>query len=294
VDEAVRRIRSFNRLVTERVGALDDRYLAGRRPLGEARVLWEIGETGAEVRRLRERLGLDSGYLSRLLRSLEADGVVRLSTAAADARVRTAELTRAGRTERRRMDGRSDDLARSLLDPLNESQRRRLVDAMSEVEALLTAGLVEIDEVDPSYTDARSCLAEYFAELGTRFDTGFDPTLSTAPTVDEFRRPAGLFLVARLRSEPVGCAALKLPLERPSEIKRMWVARSARGLGVGRRLLGVLERCAADAGARTIRLETNQTLTEAISLYRSAGYRDVDPFNDELYAHHWFEKDLAR
>ncbi len=122
MDEAVGRIRSFNRLVTERVGALDDRYLAGRRPLGEARVLWEIGDSGAEVRRLRERLGLDSGYLSRLLRSLEADGVVRLSTDTGDARVRTAELTRTGRAERRRMDARSDDLARSLVEPLNASQ----------------------------------------------------------------------------------------------------------------------------------------------------------------------------
>ena len=121
MEEAVSHIRSFNRLVTERVGALDDRYLAGRRPLGEARVLWEIGTSGAEVRRLRERTGLDSGYLSRLLRSLEADGVVRLSSDADDARVRTAELTRAGRAERRWMDARSDDLARSFVEPLNES-----------------------------------------------------------------------------------------------------------------------------------------------------------------------------
>ena len=292
MNEAVGRIRSFNRLVTERVGALDDRYLAGQRPLGEARVLWEIGDSGAEVRHLRERLGLDSGYLSRLLRSLEADGVVRLSADAGDARVRTAELTRAGRAERRRMDARSDDLARSFVEPLNESQQLRLVAAMSEVESLLTAGLVEISELDPAHADAHHCLAEYFAELGARFDAGFDPALSTAPTVDEFRRPAGLFLIARLRSEPVGCGALKLPQERPPEIKRMWVAGSARGLGVGRRLLGALERRATDAGAHTIRLETNHTLTEAIGLYRSAGYREVQPFNDELYAHHWFEKAL--
>jgi GNAT superfamily N-acetyltransferase len=165
---------------------------------------------------------------------------------------------------------------------------------MSEVESLVTAGLVEIEELDPGHADARHCLAEYFAELETRFDTGFDPTLSTAPTTDEFRRPAGLFLVARLRSEPVGCGALKLPQGHPPEIKRMWVARSARGLGVGRRLLAALEGRATQGGARTIRLETNQTLTEAIGLYRSAGYDEVKAFNDELYAHHWFEKLLAR
>ena len=72
----------------------------------------------------------------------------------------------------------------------------------------------------------------------------------------------------------------------------MWVAPTARGLGLGRRLLVELERAAADHGVRTLRLETNQNLTEAIALYRSAGYVEVERFNDEPYAHHWFEKRL--
>ena len=72
----------------------------------------------------------------------------------------------------------------------------------------------------------------------------------------------------------------------------MWVAPAARGLGLGRRLLASLEAEAAASGARTVRLETNQTLVEAISLYRASGYREVAPFNDEPYAHHWFEKTL--
>jgi GNAT superfamily N-acetyltransferase len=151
---------------------------------------------------------------------------------------------------------------------------------------------IQIDEVDPSTADAVCCLGEYFAELRERFDAGFDPSLSTAPTVDEFRRPYGLFLVARLRGEPIGCGALKLPEREPPEIKRMWVARSARGLGVGRHLLAELERLAVDEGARSIRLETNRALSEAIGLYRSAGYREVEAFNDEHYAHYWFEKRL--
>ena len=128
MEEAVSRIRSFNRLVTERVGALDDRYLAGRRPLGEARVLWEIGDNGAEVRRLRERLGLDSGYLSRLLRSLEADGVVRLSADADDAR-QNGRATQAGRLERRRMEravttsrARSSSRSTSLSDAVSSTR----------------------------------------------------------------------------------------------------------------------------------------------------------------------------
>jgi ribosomal protein S18 acetylase RimI-like enzyme len=70
----------------------------------------------------------------------------------------------------------------------------------------------------------------------------------------------------------------------------MWVASSVRGLGIGRRLLAELERRADDGGARVVRLETNKALTEAIALYRSSGYREVEAFNSEPYAHHWFEK----
>jgi DNA-binding MarR family transcriptional regulator/GNAT superfamily N-acetyltransferase len=287
-------VRSFNRLVTERVGALNDRYLARGRPLGESRLLWEIGPQGCDVRRLRARLGLDSGYLSRLLRSLESDGLVVVEPSASDGRVRTARLTAAGGAEQRLLDGRSDDLARSFLEPLSAPHRERLLAAMREVELLLTAGLVELEVVDPSERAAEHCLREYFAELGRRFEAGFDPGSSISADHDELRPPAGIFLVASLRAEPVGCGALKLHGDGPAELKRMWVAESVRGLGIGRRLLAELERRAAAAGARVVRLETNRTLTEAIALYRSSGYREVEAFNAEPYAHHWFEKHLER
>jgi DNA-binding MarR family transcriptional regulator/N-acetylglutamate synthase-like GNAT family acetyltransferase len=294
VDTAVSQVRSFNRLVTQRVGALNDRYLARDRPLGEARLLWEIGREGSDARALRSRLGLDSGYLSRLLRSLEAAQLISVDANEEDRRVRTVRLTRAGLAEWDLLERRSDELARSLVEPLSESRRRRLVAAMAEVEALLTAALVEIDVVDPAHRDAQFCVHEYFVELGRRFDTGFDPALSIPAELDDLRPPAGAFLVATLRGEPVGCGALKFHGDEPTELKRMWVAESARGLGIGRRLLDELERRAAAEGARVIRLETNKTLTEAISLYRSAGYREVDAFNDEPYAHHWFEKRLGQ
>jgi DNA-binding MarR family transcriptional regulator len=294
MDEAmVRQVRRFNRTVTQRVGALDDHYLARDRPLGEARVLWEIGEDGCDVRRLRSVLTLDSGYLSRILRSLEADHLVTVGRNDDDRRVRTARLTASGSRERAVLDRRSDALARSFLEPLTGAQRDRLVSAMGEVERLLTAALVDIDAVDPGHPDARDCLNEYFAELDRRFPGGFDPSRSLSPDLDDFRPPAGLFLVATLRAQPVGCGALKFRAE-TAELKRMWVASSARGLGVGRRLLAELERRAADHGSRAVRLDTNATLTEAIAMYRSAGYDEVDAFNDEPYAHHWFEKQLPR
>ena len=293
METAVTRVRSFNRLVTERSGALDDRYLARGRSLGASRLLWEIGRDGCDVRSLRTRLGLDSGYVSRLLRSLERDGLVELSPNPADRRVRTARLTTAGLAEVELLDRRSDELALSFLEPLSETQRTRLVAAMDEVERLLTAGLVEIAVTDPANREAQLCLQAYVAELGRRFDTGFDPASSIPAELEDLRPPAGAFLLARLRGEPVGCGALKLHGSEPAEIKRMWVAEAARGLGVGRRLLAELERYAGARGVRVLRLETNQALVEAIGLYRSAGYREVAAFNAEPYAHHWFEKHLG-
>jgi DNA-binding MarR family transcriptional regulator len=285
-------VRTFNRTVMQRIGALSDGFLGRRRPMGEARLLWEIGPDGAELRALRTRLDLDSGYVSRLLRSLEADGLVTVAPSDADRRTRTARLTRAGLAERRVLERRSDDVARSFLEPLSASQRERLVGAMDTVQRLLTAALVEIRPVDPSHPDARLTIGAYFAELNRRSDSGFDPAAGMSAEPHELRPPAGLLLVAYLRAEPIGCGAVKHHDGAPSEIKRMWVADRARGLGIGRRLLAELEAEAARSGARGARLETNRALTEAIAMYRSAGYVEVPAFNDEPFAHHWFEKRL--
>jgi DNA-binding MarR family transcriptional regulator/GNAT superfamily N-acetyltransferase len=286
-------VRRFSRVVTRRLGALNDEYLARPRPLGASRVLYEIGEAGADARAIRSRLGLDSGYLSRLLRRLEDEHLVTVDRDAEDGRVRVVRLTEAGRAERAELDRRSDELARTLLDHLDESQRRHLIDAMATVERLLTAQLVEIVPEDPASEAARSCLRSYFAELDARFDDGFDPDMSIRADAADLVPPAGLLLVAWLDGHPVGCGALKFHGAEPVEIKRMWVSPSVRGLSLGRRMLRELERAAAEGGATAVRLETNERLTEAIGLYRSSGYREVSAFNDEAYAHHWFEKVLA-
>jgi GNAT superfamily N-acetyltransferase len=166
------------------------------------------------------------------------------------------------------------------------------VAAMADVERLLLASAVRVGPCDPRHPDARWCLGSYFSELARRFDAGFEPARSISADDDELTPPAGLLLIATLYGEPVGCGGFKLHDDAPAEIKRMWVAPAARGLGLGRRLLADLECRAADGGARVARLETNRTLTEAIRLYRASGYREVTPFNDEPYAHHWFEKTL--
>lgn len=288
----IEQVRSFNRTMTERVGVLNDHFLGRNHPLGEARLLWEIGEKGASVRELRRRLSLDSAYVSRLLRSLEKQGLLVVSASKHDKRVRIVQLTRAGLRERLELDHRADAFARSLLEPLGESQQVKLATAMAQVERLLIASMVQITITDPTSQDARWCLEHYFAELNERFEAGFDPTLGIQAYAHELTPPAGLMLVAHLREEPVGCGALKFHENTIGELKRMWVAPQARGLGLGRRLLATLEHEARQAGVTVLHLETNRNLTEAIEMYRRSGYQEVEAFNDEPYAHHWFEKRL--
>ena len=149
-----------------------------------------------------------------------------------------------------------------------------------------TAADVEVAEVDPLGDVARRCLQRYFAELDERFSTGFDPD-AALPT------DARVFLVATLGDEPIGCGALKPAGPGVTEIKRMWVSPDARGLGVGRRLLAELEARAAADGAATVRLDSNGALVEAIALYRSAGWVEVEAFNREPHATLWMAKGLA-
>src|SRR6185437_6722620 len=288
----VSQLRRFNRTVSQRIGVLNDNFLGRGRSLGESRLLYEIGRNGAEVRDLRARLDLDSGYVSRLLRALERQGLVEAQPLADDGRVRRVTLTRKGLREVARLDRLSDDFAESVLVPLTSAQRDRLIAAMAEVERLMRASAVRIEAASADGAEARWCLEEYFRDLASRFDAGFDPARSISASAGELTPPAGVFVIARLAGEPIGCGALKVKERRVGEIKRMWVRPEARGLGVGRRLLEMLEGFARQFGVTTLRLETNRALEEAQALYRNARYSEVAPFNDEPYAHHWFEKSL--
>ncbi len=287
----ISQIRSFNRVVTQRIGALNNCYMGRDRPLAESRLLFEIGVDGITVRDLRARLGLDSGFVSRMLRSLEEKDLVTTTRAKDDARVRFARLTRSGKTELRQLNKLSDQLAASILEPLNARQRDKLLAAMAEVERLLLASAVSFQIEKPSSRDAQWCLNEYFEEINDRFDEGFDPDLSIVAS-KEFTPPGGYLLIARLFGELIGCGGLLVQDESVGLIKRMWIDRHARGLGLGRKMLDELERQARECNLKIIQLETNRTLKEAQGLYRSSGYTEVDSFNDEIYADHWFQKRL--
>lgn len=290
----IAQVRQFNRLVTQRVGALDDHFLGRDRALGASRLLYEIAAHpgGADLRALRRRLGLDGGYLSRLVKTLIKERLIRLAPGTGDQRVRTARLTARGRREIGELNARSDHLAAGLLAAVSPRQRERLVAAMTEVHRLLRAAGVVIERVDPASPPARWCWAQYFAELDRRFPGGFDPGTSLAVDDRDLVPPRGAFLVASIDGEAVAGGCVKTIAPRVGYLKRMWVAESARGLGLGRRMLEALEAEARALGLTRVRLETNRALKEAIALYRSAGYRQVPAFNAEPYATHWFEKRL--
>ncbi len=289
----VAQVRRFNRTVTQRVGALSDDFLSRSRPLAISRLLWEIGTEGGEVVMLRARLGVDSGQMSRMLRALESDGLATVTPSEADGRVRAVRLTDKGLAESAILDQRSDELAASILGPLEQSQRTELVTAMRTVERLIAISLVDIRPTDPEAPDAQRCLRAYVGELNRRApDRGFDPSQGSTAEPHEVRPPHGAFVVVYLRGEPIGCGAVKHHPGEVTDIKRMWVAESVRGLGLGRRLLEHLEGLARQHGSREVRLETGDVLGEAIALYRSAGYVEVDPFNDEPFADRWFAKPL--
>ncbi|APH71708.1 helix-turn-helix domain-containing GNAT family N-acetyltransferase [Aquibium oceanicum] len=287
-------VRDFNRVVTLRTGAVDGSYLGRGRPLGQARLIFEIGQGGSDLRALRERLKLDSGYMSRLLRALERQGLVAVEDDGDDRRRRRVRLTTKGEAEWAAYDGLSDDLARSWLSPLSDTQRHRLLAAMDEVRNLLAAASVEISQVAADSEDALACVAAYVAELAVTFEEGFDPANGNpTPETEALTPPNGSFLLARLDGQAIGCGALRTMEPGTGEIKRMWVAPQARGLGVARRLLSALEDKARELGMARVRLDTNRALTRAQEMYRKAGYRDIGRFNDNPYADFWFEKDLG-
>ncbi|MBV9717352.1 MAG: GNAT family N-acetyltransferase [Solirubrobacterales bacterium] len=289
----VAEVRRFSRTVTQRAGALNDKFVSRDRPLALSRLLWEIGTEGGEVVMLRSRLGIDSGQMSRMLRALQADGLIRVLPSGLDGRVRVAQLTEKGLAERGIVDERSDELAASILEPLSRAQRDELVAAMRTVERLITTSLVELRRVDPEIPDAQRCLRAYVAELNRRSpQRGFDPNNGASAKPHEVRPPNGAFVIAYLRGEAIGCGAVKHHPGHVTDIKRMWLAESARGLGLGRRLLEYLEHLAREHGSNEAHIETSDVLPEAIALYRSAGYREVPPFNDEPFADRWFAKPL--
>ncbi|MGY3590021.1 DNA-binding MarR family transcriptional regulator/GNAT superfamily N-acetyltransferase [Bradyrhizobium sp. USDA 4341] len=288
--DPVSRVRRFNRAVTSAVGALDTSFLGRGRPLGAARVLNAIGHGRADVGDIRDYLGLDSGLMSRLLRSLEDEGLIETTAHGDDARRRIAKLTPAGKREFNAYEAISNRQAKDFL--AHHTQREALLSAMDLIASALGRDGTALQEMDPRSDEARYCLGEYYAELARRFKQGFDVKLSRDPDAKDMVRPRGSFIVAMSDGLPIGCVGLKGSSSEFAEIKRLWVAPSARGLGLGRRLMDAAEKAAGELGIVVLRLDTNSALAEAGQLYRRTGWTEIPRFNDDPYPDLFFEKRL--
>jgi DNA-binding MarR family transcriptional regulator/GNAT superfamily N-acetyltransferase len=286
----ISRFRRFARAVTSEVGALDTSFLGRGRPLGVARVLNAIGNGHRDIADIRVYLGLESGLMSRLLRSLEEENLIEVTPHPEDARQRRAELTEAGRREFEEYERLSDNRADALL--ASHAHPEALLSAMDLIASALSRDNWVLEEMDPRAETALYCLNQYYAELNRRFNTGFDVSLSADPDAEDMIRPRGIFLVAFSDGLPLGCAGLKGTDKGYAEVKRVWVSPAARGLGLSKRLMAEIEDAAKDLGISTLRLDTNKALPEAIALYRNSGWTEIDRFNDDPYPDFFFEKKL--
>lgn len=290
--DAAATVRVFNRFYTRLAGVLADEHLGLGLPLGQVRVLFEVGQLEpVEARALQAHLGLDAGYLSKRVAELETTGLIRRAADRADARRKSITLTAKGRRKLAEIDRKSDLAAEQLVRGLDSKARDRVVGAMLELMQLLDEP-VSIAPEPATSAEARACLHAYYSELQRLFPTGFDVAASVSATPDEVSPPRGEFLLVRAGGRPKGCGAVKTLGPGVGEIKRMWLHPELRGRGVGQRLLAQLEASGRALGHHTLRLDTSSHLPAAIKLYRRSGYREVPAYNDNPYAAHWFEKTL--
>ncbi len=245
--------------------------------------------------KLGDRLQVHPASITNAVDRLEAAGLVERRPHPEDGRATLASITADGRRLVHRATAAVNAEVFTDLG-LDDGEQAALFDLLRRVR--VAAGdfrpddgpVVALAVEDPAAAASQDAIEAYYAELDRRMERGFDPGTTIPAEPEDLVPPGGAFVVARIDGEVAGCGAVKLHGTGPAEIKRMWVSPSARGHGIGRRLLVELERVAAAHGATVLHLETNRSLHEAIALYRSAGYVEVAPFNDEPHADHWFEK----
>lgn len=287
-DTDIRRLRRFNRSVTSALGAMDQSFLGRGRPLGVARVIQAIGQGMTEVRELRAYLGLDSGFMSRNLRTLEEDGLISTEASPEDARQRQVHLTEAGQAEFQAYESLSDQHA---LEILGRSRHREdLLAALDLISATFNQAKPHIHAVDPSHADVAYAMREYTQELSRRFGRTFAVTEMSEAERQDFLPPKGVFLLASLDGVAVGCGALRPLGDKIGEVKRVWINPAWRGRGLSRQLMQALETEARGLGFDRLRLDTSRHLGEAVALYHALGYREIDRYNDNPDADHFFEK----
>ncbi len=283
-------MRAFNRSVTRTLGVFDKNYLGRPRPLAASRLLFEIGEEGEDLKTLRERMGIDSGYLSRLLRKLEKESLITIQKHPSDGRSRIAILGEKGLEELKTLHRLSDQQADTTLSRIPQHMKSSLVESMDTITRIMESVSIELIQVKGDDPRAQAMLKAYYADLSVRFDTTFDPSADAHE--GEYDSPQGIFCIVLLFGKPVGCGALRF-FDDFAEVKKVWIDPNYRRRGIASKILLWLEKEVSRTGYDTIRLDTNESLEEAIGLYKKYGYAMIDRYNDNPYAQYFFEKRLT-
>ncbi|SRR6266545_3878286 len=293
--DVIARVRAFNRFYTNVIGVLSEGLLDSPYSLTEARVIFELAQRDAtEVTALRHDLDLDAGYLSRLLARFEADGLITRARSAADARRQIIRLTDTGRAAYDMLDERSANEVRTLLTPLTDERRRRLVAAMDTIEDVLAAVRRPQTYVlrpprpgDFGWVVHRHGVL-YAEEYG--WDATFEALVArvVADHVDKHDARRENAWIAEVAGEPVGCVFCVRRDDTTAQLRLLLVEPSCRGMGIGARLVGECLSFARLAGYKSIMLWTNDVLGDARRVYERAGFQLA-----EEGEHHSFGHDLV-
>jgi DNA-binding MarR family transcriptional regulator/GNAT superfamily N-acetyltransferase len=295
-DSLVASVRAFNRFYTRQLGVLDESVLASGLSLTEMRVLYELAHRdGATATELGRDLGLDAGYLSRLLSKFEVRRWLKRSPAPGDARQSLLVLTPSGRKAFAPVEKAAREQIATWLEALPPPQRDRLVKSMESVQRLL-GGLPEakvpyvlrdLRPGDLGWIVHRQGLL-YHQEYG--WDETFDALVAeiAGGFVKSFDAKRERCWVAEREGEVVGSAFLVRASDRVAKLRLLYVESSARGLGIGSRLVDECVSFARAKGYRTLTLWTNDILVSARKIYQAAGFRLV-----KEERHHSFGKDLV-
>jgi DNA-binding MarR family transcriptional regulator/GNAT superfamily N-acetyltransferase len=306
--ERVAALRGFNRFYTQQIGVLHERLAGSPYTLTQSRLLWELAHRdGLTAATLARELELDPGYLSRLLRSLRERGLVRATRSKADGRQALLALTAAGRRAFAPLDERSRLGMQALLEPLCDADQSRLVESAGTIEALLggsaaashALALRAPEPGDIGWVVMRHG-ALYAKEYG--WDMRFEALVAhiAAGFIDQFDAQREAAWIAERAGVRVGCVflvrardeATAAPLPGVAQLRLLLVEPSARGLGVGKRLVSQCTRFAREAGYARIRLWTNSVLSAARGIYEREGYRMIasephESFGKKLVGETW-------
>ncbi|MFS2155814.1 GNAT family N-acetyltransferase [Pseudomonas sp. Pseusp122] len=286
-------VRRFNRFYTRQIGALREHLLKAEFSLSESRILYELGAgAGLTSAELCQMLGLDAGYLSRIIGGFEKKGLIGKTRSPSDARAMLIQLTEKGKTVLASLEQAARDEVMAMLRGMPESRQEQLIQAMRQVQSLLSDSDSSYLLRDPRAGDMGIVIQQQ-AEIYTReygWNSEFEALVAeiVARFLREFDQSSERCWIAEKDGKVIGSVFVVRHDETTAKLRMLYVDASARGLGIGKRLVEETLRFARQAGYKRIILWTTSILTDARKLYQGAGFHLV-----EEEPVHSFGKDLV-